>query len=53
LKDSNPLGWSEKSPALGLEPLTFRIQGQRLHRSSKEALGYKIVLDLNIGISTL
>ena len=26
--------WSEKSPALGLEPLTLGIQGQRLHHSS-------------------
>jgi hypothetical protein len=34
----DPLGWSEKSPALGLEPLTLGIQGQRLHHSSTEPL---------------
>jgi hypothetical protein len=36
----DPLGWSEKSPALGLEPLTLGIQGQRLHHSSTEPLLY-------------
>jgi hypothetical protein len=34
----DPLGWSEKSPALGLEPLTLGIQGQRLHHSPTEPL---------------
>jgi hypothetical protein len=34
----DPLGWSEKSPALGLKPLTLGIQGQRLHHSSTEPL---------------
>jgi hypothetical protein len=42
----DPLGWSEKSPALGLEPLTLGIQGQRLHHSSTEPLFSKIVFKL-------
>ncbi len=39
----DPLGWSEKSPALGLEPLTLGIQGQRLHHSSTEPLSLYFV----------
>jgi hypothetical protein len=43
----DPLGWSEKSPALGLEPLTLGIQGQRLHHSTTEPLfNLKVIFNL-------
>jgi hypothetical protein len=42
----DPLGWSEKSPALGLEPLTLGIQGQRLHHSSTEPLYFIMLISI-------